>query len=190
MKLPLAPLIGAIAFGLMPPEILKGDPSKLLMPFLGLFMAGIFPAISLTINTLKAGGFSVKRIGDLADELAKLLNYLQALFAVALVAALVLVTAESVGWGKSFPLAAWTSRIFNIILGGCLGVLAASLPKIRSTFSTLLTITRQIAEDEAAAKLKDRAAKLPSIVDRFPTQEKFGELFQAERLQPPPPGIV
>lgn len=189
MKIPVAPLLGSLVFGLLPPDILRGDPSKLLMPFLGLFMAGIFPAISLTINTLKAGGFSVKRIGDLAKELAKLLNYLQLLFGVALVAALALVTAEAVKWGETFPYNEQTSRVFNVVLGACLGVLAASLPKIRKTFSVLLNITRQIAEDEAAAKLKDRAGKLPSIVDRYPTKEKFGELFQAEKLQPPPTGM-
>jgi hypothetical protein len=185
MRLPIAPVIGGIAFGLMPPDILRGDPSKLLMPFLGLFMAGIFPAISLTINSLKAGGFSVKRIRDMAVELSKLLGYLQALFAVALTAALILVAAEALKWGEHFYAPQYSSRMFNVVLGGCLGILATAMPKLRRTLATLLNITREIAEDEAASKLKERANKLPSIVDRYPTKEKFGELFQADKLLPP-----
>lgn len=153
------------------------------MPFLGLLMAGIFPAISLTINTLKGGGFSVQRVQDLASELSKLLNYLQALFAVALIAALCLVTAETVHWGHGFPQSFYSARVFNVILGGCLGILVAALPRIRRTFSILLAISRDIAVDEASTRLKDRAAKVPSIVDRFPTKEKFGELFEAGEVK-------
>ncbi|HEY5723119.1 MAG TPA: hypothetical protein VIT45_12430 [Allosphingosinicella sp.] len=180
MRLPVFPLIGAVALLLVPPSTLQGDPAKLLMPFLGLMMAGIFPAISLTINTLKSGGFSVQRVNDLADELHLLLNYLQALFAVSLVAALTLVTAETLHWGANFFYPAYTARIFNLVLGACLGVLLGSLPNLRRTLATLLQIAREIAVDEAATKLRDRARNVSSIVDRFPTKEKFGELFDVE----------
>lgn len=183
MRMPLLPLVGAVALALAPPDVLKGDPAKLLMPFLGLLMAGILPAISLTINSLKSGGFSVQRVGKLADELSGLLNYLQALFLISLVAALCLVTAETLHWGKDFPYAAYSARVFNFTLGFCVGVLAGALPKLRRSFAALLSIGREIAIDEAATKIKDRAAKLPSIIDRFPTQEKFGELFEAENIK-------
>jgi hypothetical protein len=185
MKFPVAPFVGCVTFALLPPNVLQGDPAKLLMPFLGLFMAGIFPAISLTISSLKSGGFSVKRVSDLAGELARLLDYLQALFAVALIGALCVVVAETLEWGVGFFYEFYSSRIFNVILGGCLGTLLAALPKIRRTFSTLLTISKDIAMDEASTKIRDRVTKLPSVVDRFPTKEKFGELFEAERLNPP-----
>lgn len=179
MKTLIAAIISGVLFAIFPPDLLKGDPAKLLMPFLGLFMAGIFPAISLTINSLKSGGFSVKRVADLANELSKLLNYLQALFVIALVAALCLVTAETLHWGKGFIFSYYTTRIFNFILGVCLGVLLLSLPKIRRTFTTLLIISKDIAIDEASSKVRDKMSKMPSIVDRFPTKEKFGELFEA-----------
>lgn len=182
MKTLFVPLLCAIALAWAPPELLKGDPAKLLMPFLGLLMAGIFPAISLTINSLKSGGFSVQRIGNLADELRKLLNYLQALFIVALIAALCLVTAEALGWGRGFSYPNYSSRVFNFVLGGCLGVLIGSLPRLRRSFTALLDIGRDIAIDEASTKIKDRAARLPSIVDRFPTKEKFGELFESRNM--------
>ena len=179
----MLPLISAVALAAAPPDALKGDPSKLLMPFLGLLMAGIFPAISLTINSLKSGGFSVQRVTNLSYELNRLINYLEALFVIALAAALCLVTAETLRWGEMFPYAPYSSRIFNFVLGGCLGVLLGALPKLRRSFSALLRIGREIAVDEAATKIKDRASKLPSVVDRYPTKEKFGELFEAETLK-------
>lgn len=183
MRLPLLPLVCAVALAAAPPDVLRGDPAKLLMPFLGLLMAGILPAISLTINSLKSGGFSVQRVGRLADELGGLLDYLQALFLTALIAALCLVTAETLHWGKDFPYASYSARVFNFTLGICLGVLASALPKLRRSFTALLSIGREIALDEAANKIRDRAAKIPSIVDRFPTKEKFGELFEAETIK-------
>lgn len=182
MKIPITPVLFLAAFAVFPPDILRGDPSKMLMPFLGLFMAGIFPAISLTIGSLKSGGFSVQRVTKLANELENLLKYLQAVFATALIAALTLVTAEALDWGDDFRLQFYTSRVFNVVEGLCLGVLVAALPRIRRTFSALLGIARDIAVDEAATKVKDRAAKIPSIVDRFPTKEKFGELFEARPI--------
>lgn len=185
MKIPFAPIVGSVAFTLLPPDFLRGDPAKLLMPFLGLFMAGIFPAISLTIGSLKSGGFSVKRVGNLADELSRLLDYLQALFVTALIAALMLVTAEALHWGDKFAFPFYTTRCFNLVLGFCFGSLVAALPRIRRTFTTLLAITKEIAEDEASSKIRERMTKLPSAMDRYPTSEKFGELFKAERLQPP-----
>ena len=183
MRFPLLPLLCAIGLAVAPPDALKGDPAKLLMPFLGLLMAGIFPAISLTINSLKSGGFSVQRVGRLADELGRLLNYFQALFVVALLAALVLVSAEALNWGKGFSYTYYISRIFNFVLGGCLGILLGALPKLRRSFSALLAIGKEIAVDEAATKIRDRAGKIPSIIDRFPTREKFGELFEPEALK-------
>lgn len=182
MKFPLPLTVGAITFAIMPPNLLGGDPAKLLMPFLGLFMAGIFPAISLTINSLKSGGFSVKRVTNLADELDKLLNYLQMLFMVALTASLTIVSAETLDWGRNFYFDFYTSRIFNIIIGSCFGILIFGLPNIRRTFKSLLKISREIAVDEASTKIKDRMSNMPSIIDRFPTKEKFGELFTAERM--------
>jgi hypothetical protein len=178
MKLLIKSLIFAIAFSVLPWDLLKGDPAKLLMPFIGLFMAGIFPAISLTVNSLKSGGFSVKRINDLSDELSQLLDYLQILFVVSLTAAITLVTAEALDWGKDFYFKFYTARIFNFLIGFCFGILIMSLPKIRLSFTSLLDISKRIAVDEAATKVSDRAAKIPSIVDRFPTKEKFGELFE------------
>jgi hypothetical protein len=183
MKLPLFPLIGAVALAAARPDILSGDPAKLLMPFLGLLMAGIFPALSLTINSLRSGGFSVQRVSKLADELSRLLDYLQGLFAVALVAALCLVTAETTHWGRAFYYAPYSSRVFNFTLGACLGVLVGALPKLRRSFSALLSISREIAVDEAATKIRDRSSKISSIVDRFPTKENFGELFEAEQAK-------
>lgn len=182
MKIPLVPLAGSIAFALLPPNLLQGDPAKLLMPFLGLFMAGIFPAISLTVNSLKSGGFSVKRVNDVANELQRLLDYLQALFVVALIAALAVVAAETLNWGGEFYAEFYTSRMFNLVLGGCLGTLLTALPRLRRTFASLLRLSREIAVDEASSKIRERAGKLPSIIDRFPTKEKFGELFDAEKL--------
>jgi hypothetical protein len=178
-------LVVAFLFALLPPNMFEGDPSKLLMPFLGLLMAGIFPAISLTINSIKSGGFSVQRVGDLADELGHLLNYLQALFATALLAAIILVVGEIAEWGDNFPYANYSSRIFNFVLGACFAVLIAALPRIRRTFAVLLRISREIAIDEAAAKVRGKMAEVPPVVDRFPTKEKFGELFEAENLKPP-----
>lgn len=182
MKIPITPILFLVAFVILPPDVLRGDPSKMLMPFLGLFMAGIFPAISLTIGSLKSGGFSVQRVNKLANELENLLKYLQAVFVTALIAALTLVTAETLKWGDGFRFEFYTARIFNVIEGLCLGVLVAALPRIRRTFSALLGVARDIAIDEAATKVKDRAAKIPSIIDRFPTKEKFGELFEARPI--------
>ena len=181
----MSPLLVGLGFAIFPPNVFDGDPSKLLMPFLGLLMAGIFPAISLTIGSVKSGGFSVRRVGDLADELGRLLNYLQALFVTALLAAITLVVGDIADWGAKFPSAEYTSRVFNFIIGFCAAVLILALPRIRQTFGTLLTISREIAMDEAASKVRDKMAKVPSAVDRFPTKEKFGELFTAENLNPP-----
>lgn len=178
-------LLAGAAFAVLPPDIFRGDPAKLLMPFLGLLMAGIFPAISLTIGSVKSGGFSVQRIGDLADELRRLLNYLQALFATALLAAITLVIGEIAQWGVQFPFAFYSARLFNFVLGVCFAVLIGALPRIRRTFAILLTISREIAVDEAASKVRGKMAELPPTVDRFPTKEKFGELFETSNLNPP-----
>jgi hypothetical protein len=105
------------------------------------------------------------------------------LFAVALIAALTLVVAETSGWGAQLPYADYSGRIFNVVLGACLAVLISSLPRLRRTFDVLLTINRDIAEDEAATKVKDRLTKVSSVVDRFPTKEKFGELFEAKPIK-------
>ena len=182
-KLPFFPFIVAVALCVAPPDLLKGDPSKLAMPFLSLFMAGVFPTISLTIGSMKAGGFSVQKVTQLANELRKLVQYLQALFATALIAALCIISAETLEWGKGFFLSFYTARIFNFVIGFSLGSLVSALPKLRVAFSVLLQINQDIATDEAATKIKDRAAKMPSIVDRFPTKEKFGELFQADVIK-------
>lgn len=182
MKFLILPFLFACALAAAPQDLLRGDPAKLMMPFLGLFLAGIFPTISLTINSLKSGGFSVKRVRDLASELRKLVGYLQVLFVISLVAALTLVVAETSVWGAKFPYGEYTGRVFNFVLGFCLGVLLSSLPRLQRTFGVLLTINREIAEDEAATKVKDRMSKVPSVIDRFPTKEKFGELFEAETL--------
>jgi hypothetical protein len=180
----LAFLVGVL-FALLPPNLFEGDPGKLLMPFLGLLMAGIFPAISLTISSIKAGGFSVQRVAALADELSQLLDYLQTLFVMALVAAITLVAGEIAAWGDKFPYAVYSARIFNLILGTCFAVLVGALPRIRRTFAVLLSISRAIAIDEAEAKVRGKMAALPPTVDRFPTKEKFGELFEATNLNPP-----
>jgi hypothetical protein len=163
VKFPISPFFCAIALSLAPPGVLSGDPAKLLMPFLGLFMAGVFPAISLTVGSLKSGGFSVQRIQKLSDELAVLLNYLQLVFLSALIAALTLVVAEAVDWGNRFIFSFYTSRVFNVVVGLCLGILLSALPKMRRTFSALLAVAREIAVDEASTKINDRALKLPSV---------------------------
>lgn len=168
------PFFFAVAFSLLPPNLLHGDPAKLLMPFLGLFMAGIFPAISLTVNSVKSGGYSVKRIGDLSAELRRLLDYLQMLFAFALVGALTIVSAETLDWGNNFLYEFYTSRVFNIVIGFSLGALISSLPRIRSTFTILLNISTEIAQDEATTKIRDKSAKLTPVSARFPVQSDFG----------------
>jgi hypothetical protein len=97
-----------------------------------------------------------------------------------LTAAIVLVVGEALSWGDGWAYEFYTSRIFNILLGLFFGAIVFSLPKMRVVFSTLLTMSSEIAEDEAEERLMERVAKVSHAVDRFPTKEKFGELFEAK----------
>ena len=173
----------AIVFLVFPPAIFDGDVGKLLMPFLGLFMAGVFPAISLTISSIKSGGYSVQRVQKMGGELSNLLDFLQLVFVLALLSAIMLLLGEALNWGRNWPYHFYTSRIFNFFLGLFLGALLGALPKLRSVFRSLLLISTEIAADEAATKVKEKAAKLPPVIDRFPTGEKFGELFAAQPIE-------
>lgn len=174
----------AIVFLIFPPDVFDGDVGKLLMPFLGLFMAGVLPAISLTINSIKSGGYSVQRVQNMSGELCKLLDFLQLVFVLALLSAIVLLIGEGFDWGKNWPYKFYTSRIFNLFLGLGLGALLGALPKLRNVFRSLILISTEIAVDEAATKIKEKAAKMPPVLDRFPTSEKFGALFEARPIRP------
>jgi hypothetical protein len=166
----------ALALSFAPPNLLAGDPAKLIIPLLGLIMAGVFPAVSLTVSSIKSGSFSVQKIGDLADKLREVLRFLELLFVFALASAILIIAAESLDWGQSFWLSFYTSRIFNFVIGFSVGYLILGLPKMRAVFSDILSIGERIAKDEATQKLQDRAAKLAPVGDRFPTKDSFGLL--------------
>lgn len=168
------PLFLALVLSLAPPNLLQGDPAKLLIPLLGLIMAGVFPAVSLTVGAIKSGSFSVKRIGELAAKLREVLRFLETLFVCALASAILIIAAESLEWGRDFWQPFYTSRVFNFVIGFSLGYLIFGLPKMRAVFSDILSIGEQIAKDEASQKLQDRAAKLAPVGDRFPTKDSFG----------------
>ena len=172
-------LLCGVVFALFPSTVFDGDAGRLIMPFLGLFMAGIFPAISLTINSIKSGGRSVQKVKEMTNELRRLLSFLQVLFALALAAAIILVCGEALSWGEGWPYHFYTARIFNVLLGIVFGALLFSLPKMRVIFSTLLGMAGEIAEDEARERFKKRSNDVAKTIDRFPTKERFGELFEA-----------
>lgn len=176
-------IIFAILFTIFPSNLFDGDVGKLLMPFLGLFMAGVLPAISLTINSIKSGGYSVQRVQRMASELTGLLDFLQLVFVLALFSAIMLLVGEALKWGKGWPFEFYSSRIFNTLIGFSLGALIGALPKLRHAFRALIIISSEIAVDEASTKIKEKAAKMPPVIDRFPTSDKFGELFKANFLE-------
>lgn len=179
----IAAFCSGALFGIFPSNVFDGDPGRLIMPFLGLFMAGIFPAISLTINSIKSGGRSVQKVREMISELRKLLTFLQFLFILALAAAIVLVIGEALQWGKGWPYEFYSSRTFNVLLGFIFGTLLFSLPKMRVIFSALLSMAGEIAEEEASDRFRRRANDLPKTMDRFPTKEKFGELFEPNSVK-------
>lgn len=184
-----AALIAAAAAGaVLPPALLIGDPSRMLVTFLGLVSASILPAVSLVIGSLSSSGRSVLRIDALARELGDAVRTLFAILGlVAIVVALLMLIAiaPEIGWRLPYaaveiPDAARRAlQSLALLLAAAATSKALAIPRI---LTRVLTIKKDIAIYEARKALAEKSPSEADIRQMFPTKEGFGTTVPLDRV--------
>lgn len=186
----LALITAAVSGALIPPTVLSGGPTTMVVTFLGLVSASILPSVSLVIGSMSASGRSVLKIDELATELAhaiRLLFSTLGLVAVVVVLLLILSFLPNVSW--HVPL--FVSAEVPDLARRCLQALAAmitviaviralNIPKI---LYRVLEIKKEIAVFEARKNLRDNAPSETQIRDMFPRKEGFGKTVSLEEAR-------
>ena len=174
LRAAIAVAVGTAAGALLPPDALKGDPSRLIVSALSLMSAGIIPSITLTINSMKGGRFSVQRVNSLHGQLKSLVAFYVGLLTAALLGIVVVVVGEMFKWGGDLPWPEYTGRVFNILIGCILAFCAAMFPQFVRGLLALLSLQAEIAVDEADERLRERAEKALKQEETFATKPGFG----------------
>ncbi|MTD99923.1 hypothetical protein GIY56_06470 [Paracoccus sp. YIM 132242] len=173
----------------MPPVLLIGDPSRLLVTFLGLVSASILPTVSLVIGSLSSSGRSVMKIDALARELAQAMRTLFSILGlVAGVVALLMVIAivPDIGWRiPHAPFAipdalrrALQSLAFLLTVAATLK--AAAIPRI---LARVLAIKKDIAIHEARKALAERSPSDAEIRQMFAKKDGFGKTVPLDSIR-------
>ncbi|TBN39451.1 hypothetical protein EYE42_10515 [Paracoccus subflavus] len=185
-----AALIAAAAAGaVLPPALLIGDPSRMLVTFLGLVSASILPAVSLVIGSLSSSGRSVMRIDALAQELMDAIRTLFAILGlVAIVVALLMLIAilPKVGWQLPYsaveiPDAARRAlQSLALLFAVAATCKAMAIPRI---LVRVLMIRKDIAIHEARKALAETSPSEADIRQMFATREGFGKTVPLDSVR-------
>lgn len=186
----LAALIaGSAAGAALPPALLTGDPSRLLVTFLGLVAASILPTVSLVIGSLSSSGRSVMKIDELAQELARAIRTLFSILGlVAVVVALLMVIAivPDIGWRiphSSFEVPDAARRCLQslaILLAVAASIRAMTIPRI---LARVLAIKKDIAIHEARKALADQSPSDAEIRRMFAKRDGFGKTVPLDSIR-------
>ncbi|SNR22917.1 hypothetical protein SAMN06265378_10176 [Paracoccus sediminis] len=186
----VALIAGAAAGAILPPPLLIGDPSRLLVTFLGLAAASILPTVSLVIGSLSSSGRSVMRIEELARELSQAVRTLfliLALVAVAVVLLMLIAILPDIAWpiplaGIEVPDAARRGvQSLALLAATAAAIHALQIPQI---LGRVLTIKRDIAIHEARKALAETAPSEADIRQMFPKKDGFGQNVPLDRMRP------
>lgn len=180
---------GLAAGAVLPPAILIGDPSRMLVTFLGLVSASILPTVSLVIGSLSSSGRSVMKIDELAQELARAVHTLFSILGlVAVVVALLMVIAvvPDIGWRLPYGLtqipdaARRSLQSLALLFAVAATIEAVKIPRI---LARVLAIKREIAIFEARKALADKSPSDGDVRQMFPKKEGFGKTVPLDNLR-------
>lgn len=181
---------GSAAGALLPPALLTGDPSRLLVTFLGLVSASILPTVSLVIGSLSSTGRSVMKIEELARELAQAMRTLFSILglvagAVALLMAIAIV--PEIGFripSSPFEVPDAARRGLQslaFLLTVAATAKAAAIPRI---LARVLAIKKDIAIHEARRALADKSPSDADIRQMFAKKDGFGKTVPLDGIRP------
>lgn len=183
-------IAGCAAGAILPPALLTGEPSRMLVTFLGLVSASILPTVSLVIGSLSSSGRSVMRIEALARELAQAVRTLfaiLALVAAAVVLLMLVAIVPEMGWRPpvlplEIPDAARRAlQALAILLTVAAALEALAIPRI---LARVLALKKDIAVHEARKALAETSPSEAEIRQMFTTREGFGKTIPLDTARP------
>lgn len=187
----LAALIAGSATGaVLSPSLLTGDPSRMLVTFLGLVSASILPTVSLVIGSLSSSGRSVMKIDELAQELAQAIRSLfsiLALVAAVVVLLMMIAMVPEVSWRLphstvEVPDAARRClQSLALLFAVAATIEAVAIPRI---LARVLAIKKDIAIHEARKALTDKSPSEADIRQMFPTRDGYGKTVPLDNVRP------
>lgn len=148
---------------LLPPNILAGDPGRLLVTFLGLVAASILPTISLMLTTMSASGRSVARLSALREELRSGVDALLYIFGFIAATALVLMMLSVGGGHGNYSLASWVVAAFKI---QDMALILDSIPDPASIAWYAVPAAAQAAAFSFVVVVIRKAGTIPGIIRR------------------------
>ena len=182
-------IAGSAAGAALPPALLTGEPSRLLVTFLGLVAASILPSVSLVIGSLSSSGRSVLKIEELARELAQAMRTLFSILGlVAAVVALLMAIAIAPDIGWRIPHAPFhvpdaarrglQSLAFLLTVAATLR--AVAIPRI---LARILAIRKDIALHEARKALAENSPSDAEIRQIFAKKDGFGKTVPLDSIR-------
>jgi Na+/H+-dicarboxylate symporter len=170
---------GAIGGYFLPTGIIAGEPSRLLVTFLGIVSASILPTISLLVGSMAAGGRSVQGLDRLNRQLRRAMMALFTVFAAVGVAILFLL-ALTVPTPAALDRLPITLTHLPNHLGQGAAVAACIFVLMRARFIpgillTALTIRHEIAADDARKKLMEKSPSQEELQRMFANHPDFGK---------------
>lgn len=154
--------VGVVAAIFMPADFYGSSVSEI-VTVLGFLMATFLPAMVLAATTLRAGGFSIKRIQDLGEAIRRQIRIFGGLLFYALASCVVLIAGKIAGWRVPAPPVQYGLQIALYLTSAYLALVTFLIVFLLLRFfafiagiESLLNLTIEIAEDEARAR--DRQA--------------------------------
>lgn len=153
-------IMGAGAFFI--PNTLIDPIARAIVPAIALMATGIFPCMTLAINSMKAEGRTPKLIEDLHGQLYWLLRTLAATFALAVAAIAALTVAIALaapdGWAGFVVPEGWfavaPAHVAAAVCGLIVGVLGGRVVTLGRAFFTILEINKKQALLVARPKVR------------------------------------
>lgn len=170
---------------MLEPATLGGDPSRILVIFLGLVSASVLPTVSLLIGNMTASSRSVLALNELNAELESAMDHLFFMFGtVALsVMALLALSIPPPALLKSIPILAAEilprGGQITVVLGTTL--LALRMGQIPAILRRSLSIRHRIAVEEAKRQTLENAPESDQIRASFATHSEFGKRVPLEQ---------
>lgn len=185
----VALIAGSVAGAVLPPALLMGDPSRMLVTFLGLVSASILPTVSLVIGSLSSSGRSVMKIDELAQELTQAMRSLFSILGlVGIVVVLLMMIAfvPDIGWRLPFssvevPDAARRGlQSLAVLFTVAATIEATTIPQI---LARVLRIKRDIAILEARKALAETSPSDADIRQMFAKKDGFGKTIPLDGIR-------
>ncbi|GGH54804.1 hypothetical protein GVY41_11220 [Frigidibacter albus] len=187
----LALIAAALSGALLSPDILSGDPARMLVTFLGLVSASILPTASLVIGSMAGTGRSVKQIVGLFEELQGAIRALFSTFGlVALAFGMLLVFTMVPRWdlrvtvqGIEVVVLDLPRRCVQVLVAISSVVAAIRAIKVPDLLLRVLEIKAEIAVFEARKSLREQAPTEADVKQMFKKKEGFGVSVVLERSE-------